>query len=63
MRHATAALKFVTFAVCGYEAYAGFTRRAPTVSQLCGRHRALAPVVIAALAVHLYRKETACPVP
>lgn len=47
------ALKYATFAVCGYEAVAGFTRRCPTVSQLCGRRRWLIPVAIGGLTLHL----------
>lgn len=62
MRHAAVVLKFATFTVCAYEAYAGFTGHAPTVSQLCHRRRVLPAVVLAGLAVHLYRKDTLCPV-
>lgn len=40
--------------VCAYEVAAITTRRVPTVTALCGRHRLLGPLVIAALAVHLY---------
>jgi hypothetical protein len=49
-----AVLKWVTFGVCGYECVAGCSRgRLPTVSNLCGRHKVLVPVVLGGLAFHL----------
>jgi hypothetical protein len=40
---------------CGYEACAILTRRVPTVSALCARHRYLTPAVLVVLGVHLWR--------
>lgn len=47
-------LKIVTAVACGYEAFAITTKKVPTISMYCGRHRWLPPVIIAALALHLY---------
>lgn len=46
--------KAAVAAVCAYEVAALLTGRAPTVSNLCGRNRCAAPLVLVALAAHLY---------
>ena len=42
--------------ICAYEVTAIVTRRVPTVTQLCGRHRVLGAALLVALAVHLFRE-------
>jgi hypothetical protein len=49
-------VKWGVVAACGYEIAAIATGRTPTITMLCGRHRWLAPAVLAILAVHLYRQ-------
>lgn len=44
-----AGLKWVTAAACTYEVTAIVTGRVPTVTALCGRYRALGPLLVAAL--------------
>lgn len=49
-------LKAAAAALMAYELGALATGRVPTLTQVCARHRALAPVLVAALAVHLWRQ-------
>lgn len=49
-------MKWVAASLCAYEVAAIGTGRVPTVTMLCARNRWLAPVVLSALAVHLYRQ-------
>lgn len=64
--------KWAAAGLCGYEVFTITTGRAPTITALCGRYRALGPALILALAVHLYRQPSVprpagdcplCPVP
>lgn len=48
------AVKYMVYLACGFECVAGFTRRAPTISQLVGRRRRLGIPIIVALSVHFY---------
>lgn len=48
--------RWVVVAGCSYEIAAITTGRAPTLTQLSARHRILAPALVAALAVHLWRQ-------
>lgn len=43
-------------AACSYELGALASGRYPTLSVLCARHRVLGPVLVGALAVHLWRQ-------
>jgi len=43
------------FGACLYEALALASRRCPTFSMMAAKRRWLAPVILIALAVHLYR--------
>lgn len=52
-RLALAARRGLVLALCGYECAAVATGRAPTITTLCERHKALAPALVLALAVHL----------
>lgn len=47
-------LRIATAALCLYESASILTRKSPTLSELSGRHRWLAPTLVGALAVHLY---------
>lgn len=49
-------MKWGVALACGYEVAAITTGRVPTITILCGRHRMLAPAVLAVLALHLYRQ-------
>ena len=49
-------MKWGVALACGYEIAAITTGRTPTITMLCGRHRWLAPAVLAVLAIHLYRQ-------
>jgi hypothetical protein len=51
-------VKWVAAGLCAYEVGAIATGRVPTLTQLSARNRWLGPVLVGALAVHLYR---ACP--
>jgi hypothetical protein len=48
--------KAVAAGLCAYELGALATARYPTLTQVCARHRALGPVLVTALAVHLFRQ-------
>lgn len=50
------AQRWMVVTACGYEIAAIATGKTPTITVLCARHRWLAPAVIAALALHLYRQ-------
>ena len=52
--------KLAAAGLCGFEVVAITTGRVPTLTQLSARNRWLGPVLVVALAVHLYR---ACPPP
>lgn len=47
--------KWIAAGLCGFEVLAITTRRVPTLTELSSRHRWLAPMLVGALAVHLYR--------
>jgi hypothetical protein len=49
-------LKLIAGTLCGYEVAALATGRVPTLTALSARHRWLGPVLVIALAVHLYRQ-------
>jgi hypothetical protein len=49
-------LKAATAGLCAYELGALATGRYPTLTELCGRYRGLGPLLVVALAVHLYRQ-------
>jgi hypothetical protein len=50
-------LKWCLVLACAYEAGAIAAQgRMPTITEACARNRALPPLVIAALAIHLYRQ-------
>jgi len=51
-------LRLLTAGLCAYESAAILTRKAPTLSELRGRHAWLAPALIGALAFHLYWEPT-----
>ena len=53
MTPADALLRYSVAFVCAYEVSAILTRRHPTVSALCWRKRALIPVIVGGLTVHL----------
>ncbi|HEV2260573.1 MAG TPA: hypothetical protein VGS06_46305, partial [Streptosporangiaceae bacterium] len=55
----TPAVKWAAFGLSAYEAGAILTGRYPTLTKLSARHRWLGPVLVAALAVHLYRAPAA----
>jgi hypothetical protein len=46
-------MKWAVAATCGYEVAAIATGRIPTLTMLADRHRWIAPILVAALAVHL----------
>jgi hypothetical protein len=48
-------LKAIAGVLCAYELGALATGRYPTLTALSGRYRPLGPVLVIALAVHLYR--------
>ena len=48
-------MKWVAASLCAFEVGAILTGRYPTLTKICARHRALGPVLVVALAVHLYR--------
>lgn len=50
-------MKWGVALACIYEAASITTGKTPTITMLCGRHRLLAPAVLAVLAVHLLRSE------
>lgn len=47
-------------AACAYEIYALMTRRVPTVSRLCRRHRSLEAALLIATVVHFHWEEEIC---
>jgi len=49
-------VKWGVAAVCAFEVIAITTGKVPTVTMLCARNRWLAPAVLAALAIHLYKQ-------
>jgi hypothetical protein len=49
--------KLAAASLCAYEVGAITTGKVPTITNLCGRHRWLAPALVVALAVHLARAE------
>lgn len=49
-------MRWATALLCSYEVAAIATGRVPTLTQVCGRRRWLGPVLVGALAVHLYRQ-------
>jgi hypothetical protein len=48
--------KWLVVGLCGFEMAAITTRKVPTLTQLSERHKALGPVLVIALAVHLFRR-------
>jgi hypothetical protein len=50
-----AAARLATLGLCVYEAGALASRRVPTLTELSCRHRMLAPALVAALVIHLWR--------
>lgn len=48
-------LKTVAGVACAYELGALATGRYPTLTQISGRHRWVGPLLVGALAIHLYR--------
>lgn len=47
--------RWVVIFGCSYEVSAIVTGRVPTLTQLSARYPALGPVLVVALAIHLYR--------
>jgi hypothetical protein len=56
-------LRPVVAAACAYEVYALASRRVPTISRLCRRHRALEVLLLAALIIHFHYREKAAGIP
>ena len=48
-------MRWIAALACSYEVGAIATGRYPTLTELSSRHRLLAPALVIALAVHLYR--------
>ena len=48
-------MKWVAAGLCAFEVGAIATGRYPTLTQISGRHRWVGPLLVGALAVHLYR--------
>jgi hypothetical protein len=48
-------VKWAAAGLCGYETAAICSGRVPTLTMLCRRYQWLAPLLVGALAVHLYR--------
>lgn len=49
-------IRWIAVAACSYEVGAIATGRYPTLTQISGRHRWVGPVLVGALAIHLYRQ-------
>lgn len=47
-------LKWLTVSLCGYEVVAIVTGQVPTISNFTSRHKWLQPILVTALAGHLY---------
>ena len=47
-------MKWVAACLCGYEVAAIVTGKTPTLTALSARHKWLGPVLVTALALHLY---------
>jgi hypothetical protein len=52
-------LRPVVAAACAYEVYALASRRVPTLSRLCRRHRAFEALLFLVLVVHFHLRERA----
>lgn len=46
-------LRYPVGFVCAYEAFAIFTRRVPTISEMCWRNNVFTPIILGGLAAHL----------
>lgn len=55
---AEGAFKIAVAAGCSYEVFALGTRRTPTISRICRRHRWLECAMLTAFLIHLHRAST-----
>jgi hypothetical protein len=53
--------RHLVIGLCTYEMTALITKKLPTISKICRKHRWVEAAFLAWLIVHLHRKETVCP--
>lgn len=54
------ATKVAVGVACSYEVAAITSKKVPTISQMCKKHRWLEVVIVGLLVIHLHRKEAVC---